>query len=46
MINDREKILRLRLNQTEFQVLIRAAEASNTSPSALLRAFIHANAPK
>ncbi len=44
---NREKILRLRLNPSEFQALIRIAQAANADgPCALLRAFIHQNAPK
>ena len=43
----REKILRLRLNPTEFAALVRITLATNAdSPSAVLRAFIHQNAPK
>jgi hypothetical protein len=44
---NREKVFRLRLNPAEFAALIRISLATNAdSPSALLRAFIHQNAPK
>jgi hypothetical protein len=42
----REKIFRLRLNPAEFAALIRISLAANLGPCALLRAFIHENAPK
>ena len=44
---NREKIFRLRLNQAEFDALIKLTIATKAeSPSALLRSFIHQSAPK
>jgi hypothetical protein len=44
---NREKIFRLRLNEAEFAALIRLSISMNAaSPSDLIRAYIHNNAPE